>query len=855
MISREPSNTDRPFAANRNSDPEEDMTFRTLSPTGEAVPQLGVSPGAECIPVDDPRNRGKCREDLRVLGELSSPASETVCSLRASSRAGMVLLIVIGCLVFTMIVFASMIDRVHRESRLTARNSVNENLYQLASAIGRLTIRKLQRKIENVDKTTDKDIYDAIFAGTALKNITFSDVDGLDVILKLKERYKDLDSKVKYSLEFDGGFTFQSGQDIAGLEAAPMERQGSIVVEVTVTANRHSKTCKMIKRFFLVRLLPAPFHKFTLFVTRGAEIPQNIVNSLDNIGDDGKCTDSRPPLVIVNCSTDSLSDKNRINFSTNLSNANFINQKDPILNGWIYLGGEGTPRTGLPSDRNLVLNCCSGDKGPIDSGYVGEGFHFYYESTSNGWLGSAQWCDWLNRSQYLKSSAGQVMMTFVDYGFFSKMVKPFGNPSTVLSFNGRELFKPFIEYMEKDPKNAAEGLKFGSRLHLYGSPDKCTPTLVFGQVRRRYMRTFAFYFSSFSKVYPLRLFGQNEWEGDKASLLGFWEQELEPWVAAKDPANYAGTALASSVGDMLNNEMKYPVYRGPDSANGLVPLHPMFYDQPYNQGLVNLRNPKDPGKTFDECMNEVSGPYGNPDKLAKKDYEMKNDPQMHFNGRLREISLPPKYLGQRTSYYVTEGNSELLLSKCQFLIDKKIFLPASGGNPNRLFLNQIIRIKQPFTIDVPVEVVKGGIIICDERIKINAPITNPFLSSTSSPGSNNASRFGLLTLATNKNIEIAAYTKGSGQIYPELHAYLIAMNGVNGQIVTNGPLHIKGGVAVDQLDKPQSSGPGNGNLLQNGGIIEWGFDPTEIADGRDLSERDYYGIAMGPRDVEVVEEE
>jgi len=47
-----------------------------------------------------------------------------------------------------------------------------------------------------------------------------------------------------------------------------------------------------------------------------------------------------------------------------------------------------------------------------------------------------------------------------------------------------------------------------------------------------------------------------------------------------------------------------------------------------------------------------------------------------------------------------------------------------------LFLNPIIRFKNPINIDVPLEVQKGGIIICDETIKISQPIINPYLNES-----------------------------------------------------------------------------------------------------------------------------
>ncbi|MBF0499392.1 MAG: hypothetical protein HQM09_04630 [Candidatus Riflebacteria bacterium] len=822
----------------------------------------------------------RARQSAKRRARRSRPTSEHFICLPGPvrSRSGVILLIVIGCLVFTMIVFASMIDRVRHESKMTARGSINEDLYQLASAIGRLTIRKLGNTIETMDGNGYKDIRNAIFNGTALTGVDFtSDITQLDVIenLKQKDRYKDLVLKVKYSINLDAPFKSGIDTDISGLTppSAQTERSGKIVVETSVTANRHTKTCKLTKVFYVVCLIPPPFHKFTLFATQGAASKQDIVNSLDNIDDGGQVTDMKPnntwppypPLVLWNRYTPLLagSDKD-INFTANQALDAWMDQQTPVKSGWIYLGGQGTtPRPGIESDRNLVLNVCAGDKSPIELNNFGEGFHYYYEANSSGWISSQEWLGWLNgKLSATQNCAGRVMLTFVDYGFFSKMWKP---PS-VISFNGIPLFSKAVKTW--DTAFPAEGLKYGSRLHLYGTPTKCTPTLVFGQVRRRFIRTFGFYFPEISKVYPIRAFAKGEWEDDSTGNK-FWP-ELKGYMDDKDKEKSGGVAkiykisgapedaLIGAMGNIMDNDLKYQAYlNGVDPSNGLLRLIPYFYDEPYCQGLANLCSPKDTQANFDKSLNVVSSTYGSADKLAKDDYAVPSgDTQLHYSGRLKDIKIPKNFLAQKTSYYIDNDKPEL--SKCQFLIDKGILV---AGTPYKLLLNQIIRFKKPLIIDKAIDVVRGGIIICDDSIKISCTIRNPYLAPNSgapfTPPYTDPNSFGFLTLITSKKIEIDNLapdpTKDAPLTYPELHAFLIAMNGASGQISTKGPLHIKGGVALDQLDQPKDF-----NLLQNGGIIEWGFDPKDIDDFNDPANPNYpnfFGLAMGPRDVEVVDEE
>jgi len=78
------------------------------------------------------------------------------------------------------------------------------------------------------------------------------------------------------------------------------------------------------------------------------------------------------------------------------------------------------------------------------------------------------------------------------------------------------------------------------------------------------------------------------------------------------------------------------------------------------------------------------------------------------------------------SYYISEGTSgtPLKLSTCQFFMDH--FVDKTSGK-NQVFLNQIIGFDRDIDIDIPLEVVEGGIIFSQGTIKVSAP--SPTLSS------------------------------------------------------------------------------------------------------------------------------
>jgi hypothetical protein len=157
-----------------------------------------------------------------------------------------------------------------------------------------------------------------------------------------------------------------------------------------------------------------------------------------------------------------------------------------------------------------------------------------------------------------------------------------------------------------------------------------------------------------------------------------------------------------------------------------------------------------------------------------------------------------------------------------------------------VYLNQIISFDGDLIIDEPLEIAKGGIIICSGKIDVQAPIINPY--ATQIP--DNPDAFGYLTLIADKGITISAGKSISGPL-PQTHGFFISVNDGNGRVTVTRPLHIIGGVSSDHID----------DLVKHGCIVEWGFEPAEFAGGKDISASDFYGLAMGPRDLEIITEE
>jgi hypothetical protein len=768
------------------------------------------------------------------------------------------MVIVIGVLIFTMIIFASMVNRVRHETSITARTSLSEQLNQAASAIGRIVVRKLQRDVETYDKESNNEVVEAIMQGKEIKDIEISDdIKDLDVIKALMANFnhgssRKMSFEAKYGVEMGtnlpGGGQFPP--ELTGLEGSPLEQQGFFTVKVKVSYANITKSC-LIKRSFLVtRLLAPPFYRFTLFSTKGANMKSRDVNRLSKVeslsSSEIKYNDTNPPLVLFNHRIPRANpDQQGLDFRVLQKSGSAVNPGARIIkdrntlskNGWVFLGGSGDCKPFGKNEKSLILNVCSGSNEPVNQKFFGEYFHFFYSEASNGWVAPDKWNNWLNAKTGQSPSSPRVMVTFVDFGHMKRRGFP---------FNGRPLFDGTLESYKSSDGDDYEN---GSALHLWGTPSLCTPTLIFGRVKRRYLRTSSFLFNDVGKVYPIRSMDPTSWAAFPNEIIAYLKSAYQKKNKSWDQP------FSDAISYFLANELNYQMYLSGDTEKNT--LRPFFVEtEPYVYGLRNIAKPEDPAdpKLSWDSVFQGYEYIQEPEKL-QQDYSFQNDPYLHFSGRLESIqTLPPKYLARKTSYYIydeaprsqTGGSSSgqsdtVYLSKCDFLIKKNVV--DTSKNPIQVYLNQNIRFKGNLVIDKPMEVWKGGVIMCDGRITINAPLINPwFKRAEEIPDA-----FGFITLIAKNGIELNLPPTPAGTFgYPEFHGFLMCMNGGTGgiDIPNRKPVHIIGGVAVDQIDK----------LVEYGGIIEWGFEPEELTEGKDMGHASFIGLAMGPRDIEIISE-
>ncbi len=761
-------------------------------------------------------------------------------------RTGMVLVVVAVGLIFVTIFFATMIGRVRHETGLTARASINERLYQIATAIGRLTVRKLQRDFETYDKKSEENIMDMVFKGKKkIKDVSYDDVIGeLDVVKQIRKEFKsrwgELDIAVKYSVEVPDKNDFPSY--MTGLESSPFERRGYISADVVVTHRNHRKHCKISKQFLLTRLFAAPFHRFTFFVSNAASIDPDKLNRIVEIHDDGTVTDAEPPLQLFNMRITGSKSLPRVQF--NPGTPPVVETADDLIqNGWVYLGGSGN------SGDGITLKIMSGSQGKMpdddsdsnNKNKYGESFHLYYTDQSLGWRGSHVWNQWLANHGVPSADPPVMKICYVDYGFFrkagnediSKLKAPPDAPTEHYLFEG-----------------FSQKITMASALHLFGTPSLCTPTLVFGKVKRTYLRIWAFLFGG--NVWPLKAYLPNEYNALGTCITG--------WAGCNETSKTAVEKTLIS-GDPPNPLLSHSLYYKGNPDAGLPRLVPStLVPRSYLESLVNLAKPHTV-QAWNSIEALQQNPYlrDGPSKLSVPDYEFKSDENLHYTGRVNSIRADSRYfeaLKQRTSFLITQKpktGDVLAIKDCPFF--QKEFIDDSVSLPNgkkACYLNQIIGFESSVDINDPLLILKGGIIWSKKDIYISMPIINPQIY----PGVYNIKtpdNFGWLTLVAGGNIIIRNknFPKGETKGYPELHAFLVACNGGSGKVQIDDKIHLIGGVAVDDM----------GPLIEKGGVIEWGFMRGELcerfnANGKnDMTSEDFHGLSMGPMDGEYVYEQ
>ena len=783
---------------------------------------------------------------------------------RLNHKKGMIVLVIAAGLVVVSIIFASIVNRMRAEALITNRVSITERLNQFASAIGRLAIRKLQRDIELVnteDGGHGSKIVQAIMNGDNSNNSQLSIEDTnytsvlerMEVVKNLKSTFEEkfgsqgkidtLDVSYKINLN-NGGF----GCSIDGVVNNPFERRGSVDMVVTVSIPYGIKRKYTVrKEFVFARLLAPPFYRFTLFSPEGATVSNETANSCI-FDDTGELQSNTRPFICLNRR---LAGNDTVRTQTNYvgNPQNIIQHRDAkafIQNGWIYLGGSPDAMD-LRKNKRLILNVAPGSDDDDLKTKFGEYFHFYYDSSDSGWLNVKSWTDFF-KTGWLNSQT-EVNLSVVDYGLYPKLF-------TETKFAGVDLFKDSVEYIYKGRMEAEHIPNYESQsklinkcssMHLFGTPKHCTPTLIFGPINRRFLKAHALFFPSLGRVFPLPGIKSNE--DIKITFAEEGDGPFTRWFKSKVPGDQGETDAVMinnrirNIGTDMNNYNNGCEYLDPSLKDGIGPL--IIDDEPYMKALVNMSCPRDPDSAK---INQNGNAFiSEPEDLcdpATFEFTDAHKEESKYKGTFDQIKIDyNSYLKEGTTYTISNGNAtEAISIKDNPFIQKHFFVEAR--DKKYFLLNQIIRIDGDLDIDEDLYVAQGGIIIASGTITIKSTILNKIVEEGMDRDDPN--NFGYLTLIARKGIKIEQYpgaSNSSSQLPPKLEAFLIAGLDKDGfgdrqQVSTSQPVRIIGGVAADYID----------DLVKTGSIVEWGLEPGECTN---YGIKDFYGLTLGPRDIEL----
>lgn len=812
---------------------------------------------------------------------------------RPSNKKGMLVLVLAAGLVFISIIFASISNRMRAEALITNRVSINERLNQFATAMGRLAIRKLQRDIELVD-TEDghgakivKIIVEDQQANTEIPLADYTSViNKMAVVQDIKKLFEEkygsqgkIDTfKVEYKVNLGpAGFPVTVGKEDAdgnivdnGVVKNKFERRGFVDMVVTVGIPYGvTRKYTVRKDFVFARLLAAPFYRFTLFSPKGATIRADVANNckLTDTGELETSNGKRPFICVNRRLTKNTQTQTATNYVANPDNViktspGCANPADAFIkNGWIYLGAKGgTPEeTDIDNNKRLILNVAPGSDDDDIEKKFGEYFHFYYDKSDAGWLIIDNWTNYFIPGDKLgfqdeSNKDGQLLkVSMVNYGLYPKL----------LTQDMKFAEVPLFTKIEKNYQMYNSGAKTSlinncSSMHLFGTPKHCTPTLIFGPVNRRYLRAFALFFPKLGRVFPLpSIESASEFETYFTSDYTSDSNNLPPfvkWYKQKVPNDYSDATI---IGNYLSSIIRtdYATYfKGntsldPSLTNGFGPL--IIDNEPYMKGLVNMSDPKNPLNTCIATNSFIS----NPEDLCELDsnnggFVFKDEPAIAseslYTGSFDDIRINyDKFLKEATTYTIGCGanaTEPIYLNngeKGNNFLRKHFFTEHKGKT--YFLLNQVIRIDGDLVIDEELTVAQGGIIIASGSITISAPIINKIIEEGLQ--STDPNNFGFLTLIARKGIKIKGYPGSGGNgLPPKLEAFLIS--GLNKNDTAEYPIEcdsavrIIGGVAADKIDQ----------LVEKGCMVEWGMDPGESTD---YSKKDFYGITLGPRDIEL----
>lgn len=268
---------------------------------------------------------------------------------------------------------------------------------------------------------------------------------------------------------------------VDGIPPDPEERVGTMRITSQATVTRRSgqrvtRTLTLERRFRVVNVLPPLLGRFVLFVHEQEAVDPNVfrVEVDPGTGRESPVDAVRPLVVRAGASGEFVAPggaaQNPPTFTSPVSGKEFLD-----VQGWVYLGqGSSGPWT-----LNLTHGFGAFGESFQVSGYRAPVVYKGNTSLHNAFEGRVR--------NELSNPPGICDVDFVDLrdGLYLAH-HGFADNYQVLSLD------PGLLSQVQDASGTRTAVDFGpgtsSGIHLFGSPDAVSPTLVFGPVQRRYFR-------------------------------------------------------------------------------------------------------------------------------------------------------------------------------------------------------------------------------------------------------------------------------------------------------------------------------------------------------------------------------
>lgn len=576
-----------------------------------------------------------------------------------------------------------------------------------------------------------------------------------------------------------------------GIPAEPNEKKGgvSIVAHATLRAPagiKVERTIVLEKAYKVINLVPPLLGRFGLFVLNGpanADEPNTVPMKHDRttagpMQGSADFSGAERPLTLESTFAGPIVAQG----TNNLDRGRFVGsipQGSKFLDqqGWVYLGG-GT------WELKLAHGWGEGGESPLLPGYrppLSSGFGANTQQFNTDFENSCstRFSCAVQMSQPLPAPPDGGLFTWWHGLADNYEIISLDNLSKVQTASGAR--EPLVDF----------GPGKTSFLRLFGDPALCSPTLVFGDVRRVVMqRAEIVCYTGPACNMPNARIATRLWKFDQFN-------NLEKGLVTD---SFKTQTAYEQFGTMMRKDL-------PFAASLNTVLGAAGNGNYIASGLLGLLNTGGANRTFDADYF---------DKLGTLDSTKDMDQQVLNALGNATFAAPKLYTGElkdgfKAFWAAIQKKTTYEMTKNAF--DTKVLVNGQGGG-KELKVPGVILVKSGLTLPAITKVPEGGIVVATDAIQINGNITvGPPATGATVPLPQP-----LTLVALKGDITIAPSVS-------QVEAYLVALDGTV-KIGSTSGITITGGIAAKKLDPANAAGPGKRKLKHHEAIDPKGRNAT-----------------------------